>query len=331
MIEPGQFVSKLAPVIERYVSLKRALGRGFDTPRYLLGQLDRFLFARGARDLTAATFAAWTSSIEDLMASGRRQRMRVVYHLCLFRRQYEPTCFVPDPSQFPPSPPRPRPHIFSEAEIIKLLRTAETLEPNAPSPLHRQVARLGLVLLYTTGLRRGELVRLALGDYDTTERALLVRETKFHKTRLVPLSADAALEIEHFLQDRMRPGFPRNPDAPLLLTRHGGLTAHTGAGFGTLMRKLFRRASVRNREGRSPRVHDLRFTFAVHALLRWYHAGVDVQVRLPALSAYMGHGSIASTQYYLPFLDAVAEAASERFARHSSDFLGTASGPGARQ
>lgn len=310
-------------MIARYVALKRALGRGFDTPCYLLGQLDRFLCARRLRDLTPTTFAAWCSSLEHLAASGRRQRLRVVYHFCLYRRRSDPTCFVPDPSQFPRPHPRPRPHIFSTEHIARLLRVADALVPNAPSPLLRQVARLAIVLLYTTGLRRGELVRLTLGDYDSGERVLLVRETKFHKSRLVPLSTDAAHEIERYLQDRTRPGLPREAASALLLTRHGGLTPYSDGGLGQLMRRLFRAAEIRTATGRTPRTHDLRFTFAAHALLRWYRADVDVQARLPALSAYMGHGSIVSTEYYLTFLDAIAEAASDRFDRHCSRFLPT--------
>ncbi len=310
----GAFVSAIGPVIVRYVVLKRALGRQFDTQQHILTQLDRFLASSHASDLTAESFAAWCSSIQHVTAGARRQRMRAVYHLCLFRQRSEPTCFVPEPSQFPPPQPRPRPHIFSEAEIVQLLHATEVLQPNAPSPLHRQVARLAIVLLYTTGLRRREIVRLTLGDWDATDRVLLVRESKFHKSRLAPLSADAVIEMERYLEDRRRPGFPCDAGAPLLLTRHGALTAYSGGGFGLLMHRLFRQADVRTAAGRPPRVH---------ALLRWYRAGVDVQTRLPALTAYMGHGSIVSTQYYLTFFDAVAQAASERFDQHCSRLLST--------
>lgn len=254
--------------------------------------------------------------------------MRIVYRVCLFRRRRAPDCFVPDPSQFPLPQPRSRPHIFSDSKIARLLRASELLAPNAPSPLHRQVAHLGVVLLYTTGMRRGEVVRLTLGDYDITARGLLVQETKFHKSRLIPLSDDAACEMDRYLQDRQAPGFPCGGDAPLLVNGHGGLTDYTGAGFARLMRKLFCQAGGRTAAGRRPRVHDLRFSFAVHALLRWYRAGLDVQARLPALTTYMGHGSIASTHYYLTFVAALAQAASERFDRHCSRFLSSTSHAG---
>jgi len=89
-----------------------------------------------------------------------------------------------------------------------------------------------------------------------------------------------------------------------------------------MMRKLFHRAGVLMASGRPPRVHDFRFTFAVRALARWYRAGVDVQARLPALSIYLGHGSVVATQYYLTFISEIANAANDRFGRHCSRFLG---------
>ena len=87
------------------------------------------------------------------------------------------------------------------------------------------------------------------------------------------------------------------------------------------MKHLFLAAGVRTATGRVPRVHDLRFTFAIHALLRWYRAGVDVQARLPALATFMGHSAVESTLYYLPFVDDLAQHASARFERHCSRFL----------
>jgi len=104
----------------------------------------------------------------------------------------------------------------------------------------------------------------------------------------------------------------------------------TGPGFGHLLKKVIRAAGIRTSQGRAPRIHDLRFTFAVQALLRWYRAGVDVQARLPALATYLGHASVVSTQYYLTFLEATAEAASERFHTHSAAWLAAGAGEGGR-
>ena len=218
---------------------------------------------------------------------------------------------MPDPTQFPTRDPRPWPYIFSEAEIVRLLTTAEALPPRKGSPLHREVARVGIIILHTTGLRRGELVRLTLSDYEQAEQVFHVRRAKFDKSRLVPLSADATREIDRYLAARRQAGAPCGGDAPLLVHNHGArFRGYTGEAFGGLLRKVIRATDIRTSRGRAPRVHDLRFTFAVHALLRWYRTGVDVNARLPALATYLGHVSVVSTQYYLTFLQATAEAAS---------------------
>jgi integrase len=181
------------------------------------------------------------------------------------------------------------------------------------------VFRIAIVLLYTAGLRRGEVVRLVISDYDPMEQTLLIRASKFHKSRLVALSESAAQEMERYLHQRRK--LQHGPDAPLLVTNHGGPRAYSGGSFGCAMRSLFKLADVHTDDGRIPRVHDMRHAFAVQALLRWYRAGVDVQAKLPALSRAMGHVSIVSTAYYLSLLDPVMQAASVRFARHCRPIL----------
>jgi integrase len=322
MTRPYQFRSSIGPTLARYVALKRALGRRGDGAEHILRYLDHFLVSCHAEDLTRETFATWAQSMEHLGTTTRRGRLRTVYHFCLFRHRGDSSVFVPDPTQFPPLAPRPLPHTFSEAEILRLLAAADGLAAHNASPLHREVARVAIVVLYTTGLRRGEIVRLTIRDYDPVARVLHIRQTKFYKSRLVPLSIDAAVEIDRYLLARQTHGAPSQGDAPLLAHCHGArFRGYTGAAFGLLLRKVIRKAGIRTVQGRAPRVHDLRFTFAVHALLRWYRAGTDVQARLAALATYMGHASVVSTQYYLTSFPATAEAASERFRTHCAAWL----------
>jgi integrase/recombinase XerD len=322
MKESEAFTSSIGPLITRYLAMKRALGRRAVTLAYTFRYIDRFLASCRAADLTRETFAAWSESMTSLQSNTRLARLRAVYHLCLFRQREDPRSFVPDPTQFPLSGPRSLPYIFSEAEIIRLLTTVESLAPHKASPLHCEVARVGIVILYTTGLRRGELVRLTLGDYDPVDHVFHVRRSKFDKSRLVPLSDDATQELDRYLAARRQAGAPRDGGAPLLVHNHGArFRGYTGAAIGGLLRKVIRAAGIRTVEGQGPRVHDLRFTFAVQALLRWYRSGVDVQARLPALATYLGHASVVSTQYYLTFLQATAEAANERFHTHSAAWL----------
>lgn len=322
-------LSDLGPIIARYISLKQALGRHYAIERGVLAHLDRFLAGQGPGvDLTAETFVLWCASIDHLTPGVRRNWMRIARNLCLYRQRGEPTCFVPDSAGFPmPHQPR-RPHLFTEEEIVRLLRATSDLRPHSNSPLRREVFRLGIVLLYTAGLRRGELVRLTLSDYDSAERTLHIRATKFHKSRIVPLSTDGGREMEDYL--RARRTLPHTADAPLLCNRSRGLRPYTGPGLAQGLRQLFQRAGVRTASGGLPRVHDLRHGFAHQALLRWYREGVDVQSKLPALATYMGHVSIVSTQHYLAFLEPFAQEASARFADHCQPFLATApqgSGP----
>jgi integrase len=162
---------------------------------------------------------------------------------------------------------------------------------------------------------------LVIGDYDADERTILIRVSKFHKSRVLPLSPDTASALDDYLRARRRRGLSANTATPFAWNGYGGGRAYTGTGFATRFRALLRAEGIRKADGRLPRVHDLRHTFAVHALLRWYRAGDNVQRRLPYLSAYMGHVSIGSTERYLPFVSALANAAGALFARHSGALI----------
>jgi integrase len=194
-----------------------------------------------------------------------------------------------------------------------MLVAADNLVPTASSPLLPVVMRLTVVLLYTAGLRRGELVRLSLDDAEPQTGLLRIRASKFHKSRLVPLSPDARNELRAYLCHRLAPPFDIDPNAPLLCNGAGVHHRYSGGGLGQAVNRLFVTANVVDKEGRRPRVHDIRHSFALEALIRWYRAGADVQSNLPRLSMYMGHVSIVSTAHYLHFVPTMRELASERF------------------
>jgi integrase len=97
--------------------------------------------------------------------------------------------------------------------------------------------------------------------------------------------------------------------------------AYTGTGLSHTLRQLYQHAAIRTAEGHAPRVHDFRHSFAVNALLRWYRNGDEVQAKLPLLVTYMGHVSIVSTAYYLPFMEALAGEASTRFAARCAELV----------
>ena len=309
--------SILSPVMDRYLDLKTDLGRRYADERAILRAFDAFLKANNADDLTPDVFERWCLSLSHLKSGVRRRRMQIVRNLCLYRRRTEPSCFVPDPDLFPPRHQYVQPYIFTEADIARLIQATATLRTIRAYPLRYRVFRLAVVLLYTTGLRRGELLRMTVGDYALQERTLLVRASKFHKSRLLPLSDDAAHEIQVYLTAR-RAHCPdaMTDQAPLLWNGSAIVRSYTGTGFSRVFGALLQKAGIHKPDGQLPRIHDVRHSFAVNALLRWYQAGVDVQAKLPLLATYMGHVSIVSTQYYLHFIEPLARLASARFATH---------------
>ena len=299
--------------IADYLERQRALGRAYVAEENILHSLRDFICATGERDVTLHLFERWCALHEGLTGNVRRNRQRIARNWCLYRQRSEPSCFVPDPNRFPRPHPHKAPVIIAPAAVGRMLAAAQAVRPTPDSALRPDVLRLATVLLYTAGLRRGELLRLQLGDVNALDAVLRVRESKFHKSRWVPLSKGAGAELRGYLLRRQRQWGESAPTQPLLChgTRH--CHGYTGTGLSTGLQELVESASVRGWDGRRPRVHDFRHSFAVQCLLRWYRQGADVQSNLPKLAMYMGHVSIVSTAYYLRWIPELAQAASDRF------------------
>lgn len=300
-------------LVVAFLSSRQAIGRDYRNERWILRNLRSFLEGSGATDLDAALFDRWRAQFQHLGSSSRFAREHTVNKLCRYRRRSDPDCFLPDQESLARQKPHPLATIIEPVQVAHLLECASQLPPGSRSPVRAQVMRLAVVLLYTAGLRRGELVRLTLGDADAQAGVLRIRESKFHKSRWVPLSTSAQAELQDYLVARRHAGLDERPAAPLLCT--AGARAYTGDGFFSSFKLLLRSAGILGSTGRCPRVQDFRHSFAVSALLRWYEADADVQSNLPKLALYMGHVSIVSTAYYLRWMPAVISQASARFAR----------------
>jgi integrase len=314
------FSSPLAPVLTQYVALKKALGLRFNAIG-TLKSLDRFLDINKYPDLNAAAFQVWCQGREHVTSGTRRKQMQTVYAFCLYRRRTERRCFVPDPALFPKPNQKFRPYIFSEEEVSKLLRAASRLKRESRSPLRPEILRLAIVLLFTTGIRHGELLRLTLRDYDPRNATLLIRESKFHKSRLLSLNGDIAEEIECYLRAAAQRKYPLSSDMALIGNVKRGGRAYSGWGLQASVNTLLRTCSIVTAEQRLPRIHDFRHSHAVNALLRWYREGAEVEAKLPLLATYMGHVSVVSTHYYLQWIEPIRTHASARFARQYGDLV----------
>ena len=161
----------------------RALGRRYRPEEWLLKVLQPELPALGYDDLTAEGFSAWQDARKDRHPNSRRKWAQLVRHFCLFRRRSDPECFVPGPELACRRQPYVTPVMVGDAQVARILYAADALKPSLRSPLRAESMRLAVVLLYTTGMRIGELVRLTLQDVEDDGAVLRIRDSNFHKSR----------------------------------------------------------------------------------------------------------------------------------------------------
>ncbi len=307
--------------IDAYLAHGRALGRRYRQEAWLLGTMLRDLPVLGHDDLTAQSYAMWFEARKDRHPNSRRKWAQMLRRFCLFRRRWLPECFVPGPEQACNRRPYVTPAIVGDEDIAHLLMTADRLTPAPGSPLRAATMRIAIVLLYTTGIRLGELQRLMLGDVEDDGALLRIRESKFQKTRLVPLSASTQEELAAYRCRRASAGFATTASSSLLTPHPGRSGGYSIRGLQGAITALFRTASITDTNGRRPRIHDLRHSFAIQVLARAYRQGEDVQVLLPKLAMYMGHVSIESTAYYLQWREELGVLASERFAARFAEVI----------
>lgn len=299
--------------VAAFLTSRHSIGRAYRKEELILRELRGFLVRAGATDLDPALFDRWRAQFHHLSSSTRVVREHTAYKFYRYRRRGDPGCFLPDRESLVRQKPHALPTIIEPGQVAQLLAFVSQLPPGSRSPVRAEAMRLAVVLLYTAGLRRGEVVRLTLGDVDERAGVLRIRESKFHKSRWVPLSTSADAELRCYLAARQQARLDERPGAPLLCTR--GSRAYTGEGLYSSLKHLLRCADIHDSTGRVPRVQDFRHSFAVSALLRWYETDADVQSNLPKLALYMGHVNIVSTAYYLRWMPAVVSQASARFER----------------
>ncbi len=248
----------LDQAIAAYLAHQRVLGRGYGNEERVLNAVRRFVARASAEDLSPTLFDRWCESLSDLAANTRRARQLIVRKFCLYRGRSEPRCFVPNPLYFARRQPYRSPIIVQPAQVAHMLAAADELHSTSGSPLLPAVMRIAVVLLYTAGLRRGELLRLTLGDVQPRSGVLYIGESKFHKSRWVPLSPDAHRELRCYLRKRLAAGLDPRPGAPLLCNTTRGVRGYTGTGISRGIHELFKVAGIRDSDGHLPRVHDLR-------------------------------------------------------------------------
>jgi len=308
-----RFHSQVAAELEAFVRHKRALGFTYERPEGTLRNFDLYLRRLGSAKVNQR---GWALLIENWLSERppRKPRsvgsdLQIVRQFCLFRRRYDPSAFVPELDWGPVRAKhtvRFVPHVFSRADIVRMLKESGRL---TRSDQYNRCLRMLLLVLYCTGLRFGEAARLRISDLDLKQKWLRVNQSK-GRTRLVPFRTELAKEFKRYL--RKRPTELLRPEIPVFLNRYG--QAHSTKTISNGLRKLMRKVGIkRERERGGPRPYDLRHTFAVHRLTRWYRQRVELQQRLPWLSTYMGHLNILGTEIYLTTTVELLNLAGQRF------------------
>jgi len=306
----------LSIAIESYVTLKRSLGAVFRAEaRILHGLLQEFgdIPIDTLRPAACRTFCRGAGP-PTRWWERKHYTLRDFFAFWLARGQL---AVSPLPDAGPKVPRSFEPYIYSHVELQRLLDATSLLEDRhfAASP---QTLRTLLLALYAAGLRPGEGLRLRCCDVDLRERVLSIWDTKFFKSRLVPVGVDLSRTLESYYAMRRGLPLPEANHSVFFASRTGHpITLQQLEKAFTRLRK--HTGIERPSDARwQPRLHDLRHTFAVHRLIAWYREGADVQACLPLLATYLGHVNLSGTQTYLTMTSELLAEASKRFERYGA-------------
>jgi len=290
-------MSRLRRALDEYLAVRRALGFELRRTEGALRRFVDFAEREGAHWVTTDLALRWATLPAHVQGSERSVRLGTVRRFAEYLRTTDPRTEVPPADLLPGKFRRPQPYIYSDDELLRLIRAAQALP--SPTGLRAWTYATLLGLLAVTGMRHGEALALDRGDVDLDAGILTVRRSKSRKARLVPVHATTCEQLERYARRRDR--VHRTPRSDAFLVSERGLrlvqatVQHT---FVVLSRQIGLRVPARS-HGHGPRLHDLRHRLAVTTLMRWYRAGVAVDPKLPVLATYLGHTKVSDTYWYL--------------------------------
>jgi site-specific recombinase XerD len=306
---------KLAQLMAQYVTFRKSLGQGFESTEWRLRAFSRLVGEsadiRSVQPRQVAAFLAGRGPITRNWHA-KYGALRGFFSYAVTRGYLSAS---PLPATVPKQPARFVPHIYTMDQLRRLLNGTASYQKQRIL-MEPHTFRTILLLLYGAALRVSEALSLNLAEADLDEAVVVIRDTKFYKSRLVPLGSDLNEVMTQYAARRKSDGHSQSENAPFFVTKFG---ARIPIGLLQLaFRRLRTQTGVRREGGPrcQPRLHDLRHAAAVHRLTAWYREGNDVQRLLPLLSTYLGHVDIASTQLYLTMTPELLHEASKRFAKY---------------
>lgn len=297
--------------LKEYVAIRRAFGTRFREPAVTLGHFIEYLEDRGAKFITTKLALAWATEPAQVQRATWARRLCMARRFAVWLSANDPRSEIPPRGLIEARHRRNPPHIYTEKEILKLMAEAARL----PSP--KGFGGLSLTtligLLASTGLRPGEALALERKDVDLNAQVLVIRQTKFGKSRLVPIHESTRDALARYAKQRDQL-CPRCLTSRFLVTDRGTPWHPSTArrSFARISRAAgLRKPKEGRRVGHGPRLQDMRHTFATRRLLEWYRRGLDVSRQMPKLATYLGHASVANTYWYIEAVPELLRLATE--------------------
>jgi integrase len=278
--------------VAEYLALRRALGFRLAQPGRMLASFADHLHEHGAERITVAVALEWAVLPADASPWWWQQRLSVVRGFARYLQAFDPATEIPPTGLLYSPAPRVALPVFSGDEIAALMDAAGSL----PQPLRAATYRTLIGLVAVTGMRIGEAIALDDADVNLAGRLIVIRDGKFGKSRQLVIHPTAAGALAGYAGIRDR-HFPRPASGAFFVSTKGTRLHYPNVS--ALFGKLAAQAGLACRDGRSPRMHDLRHSFAMTTLAGWHAAGADTGPLLPVLSAYLGHVDPAGTYWYL--------------------------------
>jgi len=302
----------LHDAVAEYLTVRRAFGTQLREPAKRLSDFVAFLESEGAKFITTPLSLHWACQPEWAQRATWARRLSIVRRFAAWLSAFDPRTEVPPRRLLEGRRQRRKPHIFTDREVERLMGSLAGL----PSPTGlRALTHVTLVgLLAATGLRPGEALALDIDEVDLKDGVLAIRQTKFGKSRFVPVEQSTLAALMRYAErrDELRPR--RQTDAFLVSergTRLEGCTARRT--FARALHAIGLRPPAKGgRIGRGPRLQDLRHTFATRRLIDWYRAGLDVEREMPKLAEYLGHVGVGHTYWYIEAVPELLQLATER-------------------
>lgn len=315
LYQPKQFGSVLGEMMAEHVTRMRNRGYKYTSQSVWLSRFDRFLQLNPALQDQPIGIMLEHWSVAKTTHNHPNECEKLKRILAKILRHQDPSIPARRPDPRPEKDVAKRwrkPHIYTPADVLRMLEIARSY-PSPRAPLRPLSIYTMLLLAYCAGLRRSELARLDLGDVDFQSGTITIRQTKFYKTRILPLPESVIVELRSYIEARRRAGGSHDPRSGLFWHEQRG-DRYTKEAVAWLLVDVIRRAGLKPLRGRTgPRLHDLRHSMVVNRIIDWYKTGVNPQDRLPFLATYLGHRDINSTLVYITVTQDLLHHANERF------------------